>query len=198
MCRKNKEIGKRIKELRVYLGLTQKEFAEKIYSSYRSVQNWESGDRFISESNLRLLVDAYGVSVDWIYHGTGEMFKDLERNTESEVFLSMFDVFSSVCNVKKSTIYAHIAVCDAMYPIISIGDVVLWIDDVHYEEEKLLFLIDQQNKPLIRKYKIKGNEEWLVSANPKFKPVKLTNSNFKVIGTIVDVYTRKKMSAPFV
>jgi transcriptional regulator with XRE-family HTH domain len=76
MNRKDKEIGKRIKKLRVYLGLTQRDFAEKIYSSYRSVQNWESGERYISESNLRLLIDEYGVSREWLLTGTGEMLTD--------------------------------------------------------------------------------------------------------------------------
>lgn len=47
----------RIKEIRRALSLTQKEFADKIGCSYRSIQNWEGGQRKPSQIAIKALIE---------------------------------------------------------------------------------------------------------------------------------------------
>ena len=68
------DIGQRIKELRKMLGLSQREFAEKIGKSFRAVQNWEYGQRTPDESTLKLIAKEFNVNEEWLKTGKGEMF----------------------------------------------------------------------------------------------------------------------------
>ncbi|WP_457641860.1 helix-turn-helix domain-containing protein [Persephonella sp.] len=67
-------IGQRIKELRKMLGLSQREFAERIGKSLNAIQKWESGDRIPSEPALKLIAKEFGVSEEWLKTGEGEVF----------------------------------------------------------------------------------------------------------------------------
>ncbi|ACO03934.1 MAG TPA: XRE family transcriptional regulator [Persephonella sp.] len=74
-------IGQRIKQLRKMLGLSQREFAEKIGKSLRAVQNWEYEQRTPDESTLRLISQTFGVNLDWLKTGEGEMWvKDQDKS----------------------------------------------------------------------------------------------------------------------
>ncbi|QAR34133.1 helix-turn-helix domain-containing protein [Geovibrio thiophilus] len=194
MCRKNTEIGKRIRQLRNFLGLTQREFAERIYSSYRSVQNWESGDRFISESNLRLLIDEYGVSADWIYQGTGEMFQPLFRKSDSDIFLPAAEIIKTPFTLNNPDRYAHIVVCDAMQPVISEGDIALWIkDDGILRHESFVFLIGSDGRPFIRKYLLADGEGLLVPENRGYEVLKADDPAVRHVGTVTEVFSKKSL-----
>ncbi|WP_265821899.1 LexA family transcriptional regulator [Geovibrio ferrireducens] len=194
MCRKNKEIGKRIKQLRTFLGLTQREFAERIYSSYRSVQNWESGDRFISESNLRLLMDEYGVSADWIYHGTGEMFQPLFQKSEYDIFLPAAEIIKTPFTLNNPDRYAHIVVCDAMHPVISEGDIALWIKDSgKLRNGSYVLFIGAEGRPFIRKYLLKDGEGLLVPENNAYETISVGEPDIRHVGTVTEIFSKKSL-----
>lgn len=64
-----------IVELRRRLNLTQKEFAEKMGVFQQEISRIENGD--FTELNARqkyLLIKAFGVSVEWLETGQGDMF----------------------------------------------------------------------------------------------------------------------------
>ncbi len=82
-------IGKRIKELRKALGLTQTAFAEKLGRSKRSIQEWESGRNEPSERVLRLIEQTFNVNPEWLREGKGEMFIEKEERKE-EALLELF------------------------------------------------------------------------------------------------------------
>ena len=68
------DIGQRIKQIREKLGLSQREFAEKIGKSRIGVAQWEAGKRTPDESTLKLIAKEFGVSEEWLKKGEGEMF----------------------------------------------------------------------------------------------------------------------------
>ncbi|MCI4454613.1 MAG: helix-turn-helix transcriptional regulator, partial [Thermodesulfobacterium sp.] len=57
-------IGTRIRQLRQALGLTQKEFGEKIGKAWRTVQDWEAGKSRIPDHTLRFISSIFGVSYE--------------------------------------------------------------------------------------------------------------------------------------
>ena len=67
-------LRERLKAVRKALGLSQKEFGERIGKALRTVQDWESGKRNIPDSALRLISHTFGVSYEWLKEGNGDMF----------------------------------------------------------------------------------------------------------------------------
>jgi len=78
-------IGQRIKELRKILGLTQKEFANRIGKSTISIAKWEAGDRTPDESTLKLISKEFNVSEEWLKTGEGEIFIKAKSNVITEL-----------------------------------------------------------------------------------------------------------------
>lgn len=65
------EIGKRLKEVRVSLGLTQEGICEFIGIKQAQLSEYENGKKQISISVLSKLSDLYGVSIDYFVTGKG-------------------------------------------------------------------------------------------------------------------------------
>jgi transcriptional regulator with XRE-family HTH domain len=88
------EIGKRLLELRKVLGIQQNEMADKVgmHSSYLSdLENGNKSNPGISQ--LYRIVKQYGVSLDYLVLGEGEMFlpgKEVEEKKIDE-FIPSFE-----------------------------------------------------------------------------------------------------------
>ena len=78
-----KGIGQRLKELRRALGLSQKEFGEKIGKTFRAIQNYEGEQRTPDETTLRLIEMLFNVNPGWLRYGRGEMFVNATKKEES-------------------------------------------------------------------------------------------------------------------
>jgi phage repressor protein C with HTH and peptisase S24 domain len=83
-------IGQRIKQLRKMLGLSQREFAEKIGKSLNAVQKWESGDRIPSEPALKLIAKEFNVNEEWLKTGEGEMFLEVPTKEEEGIKIPFY------------------------------------------------------------------------------------------------------------
>ena len=67
--------ARRIRELRKRLGLSQRALAERLEVSESTVRMWELGKSRAHNPTLAKIVDAFGISLDWLY--------GLEENAES-------------------------------------------------------------------------------------------------------------------
>ena len=76
------DIRERVKFVRLSLGLSQKEFGERIGKALRTIQDWESGRRNIPDSALRLISQTFGVSYEWLKTGKGEIWEKREEPPE--------------------------------------------------------------------------------------------------------------------
>lgn len=65
----------RIKTLRKILGLTQKEFGEKIGVSNFTISDIEKGKRILTERNMNLICERFNVNKEWLKKGSGDMFR---------------------------------------------------------------------------------------------------------------------------
>jgi DNA-binding XRE family transcriptional regulator len=68
-------MNERIKELRRRLGVTQKNFGEKIEISQKTINDYESGRVGVPKTSIKLICDNYNVNREWLETGEGEMFK---------------------------------------------------------------------------------------------------------------------------
>jgi len=60
----DKEIGKRLKEERQRLGLSQTDLAKAIKVTFQQIQKYENGTNRIAAGNLYLLAKRLGTSID--------------------------------------------------------------------------------------------------------------------------------------
>lgn len=58
--------GKKLRELRIQEGLTQKELAEKIGSAQSAIHYWESDKQEPSISSLKKICDLFEISADYL------------------------------------------------------------------------------------------------------------------------------------
>ena len=76
-------MSKRLRKLRNALGFTQEQFAEELGVSFATVNRYENGKRTPDAGFFQVLVDKYGVNLNWLFTGKEPMFltysyKDIE------------------------------------------------------------------------------------------------------------------------
>lgn len=84
-------MNERIKRIRLELGLTQREFAERIGLKQNSIALIESGKRNISEQAVLSICREYRVNEEWLRNGTGEMFAP-EASDELEAVAKKYNL----------------------------------------------------------------------------------------------------------
>ena len=84
----NVQTGKLIAELRKKQGLTQQQLADKLNLSNKTISKWESGSGSPDISNLPVLAEALGISVD-------ELLKGKINNSETDTYSEAAKDYSS-------------------------------------------------------------------------------------------------------
>lgn len=74
------DIAERLRWHRDLLGLTQKEYAERIGQKRPALNNWESGDYRLSLDGALALRETYGLSLDFMYSGNADTLPMTLRN----------------------------------------------------------------------------------------------------------------------
>ena len=82
----------RIKELRVSLGLTQQEFADRVGMKRDAYAKYETGANNPSSAAVSLICRTFGINEVWLRTGVGEMFHSRSREEEIAAFFG--DVLS--------------------------------------------------------------------------------------------------------
>lgn len=89
-------LGERIKELRMSVGLSQKEFGIRIGVSDTAVSKIERGERNPSEQTILSICREFNVNYAWLKEGTGDMFsnasEDLFDQLANKYNLDEFDI----------------------------------------------------------------------------------------------------------
>lgn len=68
-------MNERLKELRKVLGLSQREFSEKINIGASTLAMFETGQRNPKEIHIAAICDNFHVNEEWLRTGEGEMFQ---------------------------------------------------------------------------------------------------------------------------
>lgn len=76
------KIGRRLKELRKTLGLTQQEIADKLGIKRNSFANYEIGRNTPLDTIIKSICREYHVREDWIRTGEGNMFSSDDKESQ--------------------------------------------------------------------------------------------------------------------
>jgi len=88
------ELCTQIKKYRTEAGMSQDEFADKIYVSRQTVSNWETGKNYPDINSLILMSETFGVSVDTLLKGDAEVIKDMIKKEDQKDFGKLSNVFA--------------------------------------------------------------------------------------------------------
>jgi len=84
------ELCERIKELRSSLKLSQRQFARRIFASQTLVNEIELGKRKINVRILHLISYQFGVNMEWLKKGEGDMFSGAPQDARLEHIIEVF------------------------------------------------------------------------------------------------------------
>lgn len=88
-------VGKRLRQRRRLLGLTQQKLAEAVSIRFQQIQKYESGANRISASRLWTLAKALDVSVAYFYEGLEEQTVGLAPRTNGVHHAAPADAFQN-------------------------------------------------------------------------------------------------------
>jgi transcriptional regulator with XRE-family HTH domain len=86
------DIGERIKNIRKKLSLHQKEMAASLNTSASYLSEIESGKANPGPGFFLDLSDVYNVSIEYVFHGEGEMFYDPTKKLPRTEFKDVNDI----------------------------------------------------------------------------------------------------------
>jgi transcriptional regulator with XRE-family HTH domain len=85
-----KTVYERIKEIRISLGISQREFAKRIYITQSFYGDIELGKKNINDRIIQLISTQFNVNKEWIKTGEGEIFSspppDIRRERLIEIY----------------------------------------------------------------------------------------------------------------
>ena len=90
------ELCTQIKKYRTEAGMSQDEFADKIYVSRQTVSNWETGKNYPDINSLILMSETFGVSVDTLLKGDAEVIKDMIKKEDQKEFSKLSSILGAL------------------------------------------------------------------------------------------------------
>lgn len=81
----------RIKEIRLKLGISQVDFAKKIYISKSLYGEIEIGNRKVNDRIIQLISTQFNVNKEWIKTGKGEMFGSAPPDMRLEKLINIYN-----------------------------------------------------------------------------------------------------------
>ena len=107
------ELGKRLKEYRNRLGITQDDLAEKLYVSRQTVSAWENDKTYPDIHSLLMLSDLFDVSLDTLVKGDIEIMKETIDRTDIRSFRrdsNLFTVLLLLCIITVIPLYKWLGI----------------------------------------------------------------------------------------
>src|SRR6185369_13067199 len=198
------EMGARIRQARLSLGLTQKQFAASLGIVQGFLSGLETGSKHPSDTLLIALTHTYGLNPEWLSHGVGETFKTATKEIVPAGGLApLLDVipesfpqqnsevggrYITVPNLPKGC-YAIVCYGEFMAPTIRDGDLVIFAPGAETKSGDIVLVNNRWGEPILRRYRLKGNEVFLAPDNPTFAPFR-PDSDTRTIGTVVEVWRK--------
>ena len=115
-----KTIGQFIAVLRKANGMTQKDLAEKLNVTDRTISNWETGRRLPDISILKELSVIFSVTIDEIIYG-----KKIEKEEiQKKLVDSAIEIYTTKQKIEKLQILTEILICAGMLITITLTSII--------------------------------------------------------------------------
>jgi transcriptional regulator with XRE-family HTH domain len=85
------DVNGRIKQLRLILKLSQRQFARRIFVSQTLIGEIELGHRKVNIRIIHLISSQFNVNLDWLKKGEGDIFFDTPPDIRLEHIIDIFN-----------------------------------------------------------------------------------------------------------
>jgi|GEM_PF-6918161 len=218
---KNSIFSLRMEKARENIGVSSKDYAEKLGINYRTYMNYKGGSS-PSAQILHNLVEVYGISPEWLLCGRGQMFNaDISASSTSGLKVDkdeLVPVLSKISagpnglfvsdeplyylpkptGVSESNIYGFEVMGDSMFPVYKPGDVIFGVPiSVPRSGEDVVVQIDwngdQDELMLKRWHRTGAGDVMLHSLNKEYQPIQVENSYVRGIARVVSLMWAKQV-----
>jgi transcriptional regulator with XRE-family HTH domain len=83
-------VNQRIKEIRLFLKMTQVNFSKKIHISQGSLGEIETGYRNVNDRIIQLICSQFNVNKEWLKNGKGGMFDKVKPDIGLEHLIDIY------------------------------------------------------------------------------------------------------------
>lgn len=201
------EIHQRFKEIRKALNMTQTAFGVEIGKKLRTIQDYETNKRVITDSVIILLKEKFNVNSDWLVNGIGSMFLEEKSNIKIEPVNTTFIEIKEYPTVKASAGYGCIineeisipyfinanlvtnkeaemvisVTGNSMSPTIEENDKILITSDydcISKPKINKIYVIHTDNAIYVKRYKQKKGDEYIfISDNKEYGDIRLNTND---------------------
>lgn len=146
--------------------------------------------------------------IEWIETGKGDMFQEGVTGPLSVKLVLVWDTVPAGWPDEMSIVMgepvdyipvsgngrnmgALLVEGHSMSPEIRDGEYVLYVQEYNIKPGDWIVATDEFQRSMVKEYAIKDGEPWLVSINPEYPSFKV-NSHYRIIGRVIDIYSRRK------
>lgn len=190
----------RLKEIRKYLNMTQKNLADKLNVKQNTVSYWENGRRQIDLEMAKRISEIAGCTVEYLIGGErGEKLalkvEDVDAFSEGvpvEAIYDMTDYETVLIDDKKKNHFVIRVKEDGMEPYININDIVILRGQDSASSGDIVLVKTIDGKLLIKEYLRHKEGVSFISYNRKYPPVfyskeEMKTLPIKIIGRVMEL-----------
>lgn len=202
------KIGKRIRQIRLTSGLTQKEFAHALGIVQGFLSGIECGKKEPSATLLYALCHKFGVNEAWLLDGDEAghdnvpaaephtpgrkggipLLERIPAGFPDSLPAAKTLSFVQLPNIPEGC-YAIIAEGDFMAPTIRDGDLVIIQAGEEFVNKSIVLVSNRWGEVILRRCRVKGDETYLASDNAIYTPFK-PGANTRIFGSVVEVWRK--------
>ena len=97
--------GYRVKQIRIILGVKQKDFANRLGITAASLSRIEANLQRLTDAMIRLICALFDVNEDWIRTGRGDMFKSTKEDIPG--LRDLLEVYDALDPISRKMILDH-------------------------------------------------------------------------------------------
>jgi repressor LexA len=196
------ETGMRIKEARLALGMTQKDFAASLGIVQGFLSGIETGRKRPSDTLLIALAHTHRIDPQWLKDGGGETFITAPGGERGKKGAPLLDAipeqfpegggvareYVSLPNLPEGC-YAIVCYGDFMAPTVRDGDLIIFRPGSEKKSGDIVLVNNRWGEKILRRYRVKGDDAFLTPDNPAYAPFQ-PDSNTRTIGVVVEVWRK--------
>lgn len=205
-------VGRRIKEIRLNKGLTQKDFADSLGIAQGFLSGIEREKKTPSDTLLIALCNLYEISPSWLASGEGEMYRSPRRagqapSSEGGAGIPVLERIGeefprrigedeirdrvALPGVDEGS-YAIVAYGDFMAPTIRDGDLVIFRPGEEPENGSVVLVTNRWGEAILRRYRVRNGDVIYSPDNATYSPFTPAPET-RIIGTVAEVWRKVKL-----
>jgi len=189
------------------VGVSQRQLALKAKVDPGTVTRWRTKNTPPSFESVMKISKVWKCSFDWLAYGEGEPFPPPTENPGKKSKLAEIvqipvlgrvpagipntleeftDEYISLPNVPKNCFALKVA-GESMEPAFKHGDYVLFVIDQDIKNGDVVIVNDEFGESMVKRYKEKDKEQFLVSDNPAY-PTYKPNGAYRIMGKVIGAW----------